>query len=90
MAANDSVKLSSPKSKRTCSVSGMRQTKKQRMAVAQFHEDDHEVEFQVEAPSEDFLSEGEVHSSSTDSEIEFDHEPEHSQADQVELCKQFI
>ena len=108
MVVNDSVKLSLPKSKRTHSVSGMRQTKKQktlqkakktvtgsgdsenqlmtghernakaRTAVAQFHEDDREVEFQVEAMSEDFLSEGEVHSSSSDSEIEFDQEPEHS------------
>ena len=103
------MKLSSPKSKRNRSVSGARQTKKQKTlqkakktvtglcdaesqlmtgcecnasaktAVAQFHEEDYEVEFQVEAPSEDFLSEGEVHSSSSDSEIEFNHELEHSQ-----------
>ena len=37
--------------------------------VAQFVEDDREVDFQVEAPTGEFLSKGEVTSSSSDSEM---------------------
>ena len=47
--------------------------------VAQFVEDDREVDFQVEAPTGEFLSEGEVTSSSSDSEIDFEQHPSGSQ-----------
>ena len=42
-------------------------------AKAKFVEEDREVDFQVEAPAGEFLSEGEVSTSSSDSEIEFEH-----------------